>query len=131
VPNVRPRRIAIDFDGTIVKHDYPHIGDPVPHAGTVLRALENEGNTLMLWTMRSGPTLDDAVTYCRRVLGITMKHANIDPTQERWTFSPKLYADVYIDDAALGCPLVDDGSGRPFVDWIVVESKLRTLNLLP
>lgn len=35
------------------------------------------------------------------------------------TSSPKVHADLYIDDAALGCPLIynPDFSDRPYVDW--------------
>jgi hypothetical protein len=48
-----------------------------------------------------------------------------NPTQKEWTSSPKCYAHIYIDDAALGCPLVKGENGeRDYVDWTAVEKLL-------
>ena len=57
--------IAVDFDGTIVSHMYPKIGVDNPNAIRVLKKLIEQGHQLILWTMRSGPELDEAVTYCK------------------------------------------------------------------
>ena len=48
-----------------------------------------------------------------------MNGINEDPDQKEWTQSPKVYANLYIDDAALGCPLIfnPELSDRPFVNW--------------
>lgn len=46
--------IAVDFDGTIVEHKYPQIGRPIPFAFDTLKQLQNENNTLILWTVREG-----------------------------------------------------------------------------
>ena len=53
--------------------------------------------------------------------------ANENPTQKSWTTSPKVHANLYIDDAALGCPLIFDHaiSSRPFVNWVMVEEILE------
>lgn len=131
-----PRIIAVDFDGTIVRHEYPDIGAPVPLAIETLVALLDEGHELILWTMRSdgerqGPTLTQAVEFCR-ANGIDLAGVNANPTQGSWTSSPKAYAHVYIDDAAIGCPLVhpDDG-GRPYADWQAIRDALIERELLP
>ena len=112
--------IAIDFDGTCVTHDYPRIGKDI-HAVNVLKRLVANGHKLILNTMRSGKELDEAVNWFKEN-GIELYGANENPTQKRWTNSPKVYAHLYIDDAALGCPLKMDSnlSDRPFVDWEVV-----------
>ena len=58
--------IAVDFDGTIVEHAYPAIGKPIPFAIDVLKRLQSEcHHQLILWTVREGELLDDAVNYCR------------------------------------------------------------------
>ena len=117
--------IAIDFDGTCVTHDYPRIGKDIG-AVTVLKRLVEAGHKLILNTMRSGKELQDAVNWFNEN-GIELYGANENSTQKRWTQSPKVYANLYIDDAALGCPLRmnSDLSERPFVDWEVVSFLLE------
>lgn len=112
--------IGIDFDGTCVTHDYPRIGKDIG-AVNVLKRLVNSGHKLILNTMRSGVELQEAVNWFKEN-GIELYGANENPTQKSWTNSPKVYAHLYIDDAALGCPLKMDLnlSNRPFVDWEVV-----------
>ena len=117
--------IAIDFDGTCVTHDYPRIGKDI-HAITVLNKLVSNGHKLILNTMRSGKELQDAVNWFKEN-NIELFGINENPTQKRWTNSPKVYAHMYIDDAALGCPLKMDLnlSDRPFVDWEIVSTLLK------
>ena len=116
--------IAVDFDGTIVTHAYPNIGREVPNAIRVLTKLQEQGTQLILWTMRSGDRLDEAVRYCEEK-GITFWGINQNPAQSEWTSSPKAYAPIYIDDAALGCPtLFDKETNRPMVNWRDVEAIL-------
>ena len=57
--------IAVDFDGTIVEHAFPQIGKPIPFAIETLLKLQKEGYRLVLWTVRTGKLLNDAVQYCR------------------------------------------------------------------
>jgi hypothetical protein len=118
--------IGVDFDGTIVEHRYPVIGRPVPGALRWMKQFVKDGAQIVLWTMRSdspqsGPTLTEAVEYLR-ANGIELFGVNTNPTQCDWTSSPKAYCQVYIDDAAFGCPLKESPrvGGRPYVDWNVV-----------
>ena len=108
---------AIDFDGTIVTHEYPNIGRPVPYAIECMKLLQIGGAQLILWTMRSGQPLKEAVDYIEAA-GVQLWGVNENPEQGEWTDSPKAYALHYIDDAALGCPLIRPADGtRPYVDW--------------
>lgn len=118
--------IAIDFDGTIVTHEYPSIGRPVPGAIKTMKELIAQGHKLILWTMRSGETLDDAVRYCENN-GIIFWGINENPEQKEWTNSPKAYANAYIDDAAVTAVLINNPGGRPFLDWVPVAEKLLAL----
>ena len=122
--------IAIDFDGTCVTHDYPRIGKDI-NAIDVLKKLVVNGHKLILNTMRSGKELDEAVNWFKEN-NIELFGINENPTQKRWTDSPKVYAHMYIDDAALGCPLKLDLSlsDRPFVDWEVVSCLLKDNEIL-
>ena len=45
--------IAVDFDGTIVKHRYPAIGEEIPFAIETLKKLAADRHRLILWTVRS------------------------------------------------------------------------------
>ena len=58
--------IAVDFDGTIVEHKYPEIGDEMIFAFDTLKALQKNGHKLILWTFRSGQHLDEAVEFCNQ-----------------------------------------------------------------
>lgn len=115
--------IAVDFDGTVVTHEYPHIGEDAG-AVPVLQELVGKGFRLILLTMRSGKLLDDAVAWFRD-RKIPLYAVNENPQQRSWTSSPKVYADLYIDDSNLGCPLrFVDGCRRPVADWIRVRERL-------
>ena len=97
--------IAIDFDGTIVEHRYPHIGREMPFAIETLKKLTEEGHRLILWTVREGRLLAEAVEFCRE-RGLEFYAVNRDyPEEEKEHnnhFSRKLKADLWIDDRNLG-----------------------------
>lgn len=114
---------AVDFDGTCVTHEYPLVGRDIG-APAVLKRIVQEGGQLILWTMRSGEKLQEAVNWFA-ANEIPLYGVQRNPTQDSWTQSPKCYAQVYIDDAALGCPLSPGLPGeRPHVDWDAVAKLL-------
>lgn len=121
---------AVDFDGTVITHEYPRIGKDIG-AVPVLKALVEQGHSLITNTMRSGKSLDEAIKWFYDN-GIELYGIQNNPTQGDWTTSPKIYADIYIDDAALGAPLKFDSeiSSRPFIDWVKVEEMLKEQNIL-
>lgn len=138
--------IAIDFDGTCVTHEFPKIGKDIGAIPVLKRLVEN-GHQLILNTMRSdrstggdtgdpsisdvtGMFLTDAVNWFKEH-DIPLYGIQSNPTQHHWTTSPKVYAEIYIDDAALGCPLIHPEDGRrPYVDWVEVEKILVKSGLL-
>lgn len=122
--------IAVDFDGTCVTHEYPKVGKDIG-AVPVLKKLTDSGHKIILNTMRSGKELADAIKWFIDN-DIPLFGANENPTQKSWTTSPKVHADLYIDDAALGCPLKMDPtvSGRPFVDWYHVEKYMEESHII-
>ena len=115
--------IAIDFDGTCVTHEYPYIGTDIG-AVPVLKELADAGYRLVLYTMRSGKLEKEAVKWFKDN-DIPLFAINSNPEQKSWTSSPKVFADLYIDDAALGVPLTTSAScTRPYVDWAAVRQLL-------
>lgn len=114
--------ICVDFDGTCVKHEYPLVGADIG-AVPVLKRLVASGNELVLFTMRDGKELVDAVEWFEKN-GIPLYGVNVNPTQHEWTSSPKAYGHLYIDDAALGVPTFTVANERPYVNWKAVENML-------
>ena len=104
--------IAVDFDGTIVQHEYPKIGKEIPFAIDTLKRLQSEfQHLLVLWTMRDGKELEEAVEFCR-ARGLEFYAINASYPEERFEegMSRKVNADLFIDDRSLG--------GLP--DWGVI-----------
>lgn len=95
--------IAVDFDGTIVEHRYPEIGKEKLFAFETLKALQKQGNLLILWTFRAGKELDEAVEYCKKN-GIEFYAINKSYPEEKFdgTVSRKINADLFIDDRNIG-----------------------------
>lgn len=110
--------IAVDFDGTIVEHRYPEIGAERPFATQTLKMLIEDQHQLILWSVREGKLLDDAVEWCRK-RGVEFWAVNKDyPEEEKdknQHFSRKLKADLWIDDRNLG--------GLP--DWGTIYSMIK------
>lgn len=138
--------ICIDFDGTCVAHEYPNIGKDIG-AIPVLKELVEKGHRLILFTMRSDRkkkkkidgqevmveenVLTEAVRWFEDN-GIPLYGVQKNPTQRFWTSSPKAYGHLYIDDAALGCPLIldDPFSDRPYADWVRIREMLVNSDIL-
>ena len=121
--------IAIDFDGTCVTHEYPRVGKDIG-AVSVLKKLVENGHKLILFTMRSqNAYIEDAIKWFNDN-EIPLYGVNTNPSQFRWTSSPKVLADLYIDDAGLGMPLCYTHVELPYVDWIEVEKMLKSKALL-
>ena len=119
--------IAIDFDGTCVDHCFPEIGEDAPNAVDTIRGLIEAEHDILLYTMRSGEHLVPAVQWFKD-RGLFLSGINSNPGQSSWTHSPKVYAHIYIDDTAFGCPLIKPpGFKRYCVDWESVNDKLLSL----
>ena len=97
--------IAVDFDGTIVEERYPKIGAEIPFAVQTLKMLIKDQHKLILWTVREGELLEEAVEWCRQ-RGIEFYAVNKDYPEEdvekNCHYSRKLKADIWIDDRSVG-----------------------------
>jgi hypothetical protein len=108
--------IAVDFDGTIVKHKYPQIGEEIPFAIETLKLIQSElRHQLILWTVREGELLDEAVHFCR-IRGLEFYSVNQNHPESSIANNPrKLMADLFIDDRNFG--------GMP--DWGFIYNSLK------
>lgn len=100
--------IAVDFDGTIVEHRYPQIGKKIPFAIETLKKLQADHHQLILWTVREGKLLREAVEYCRsNGIVFSAVNSNIVPVSQEKMLCPsghckKVIADLFIDDRNVG-----------------------------
>lgn len=108
-------KVAVDFDGTIVENKFPSIGKPMLFAFETMKAMQNRGMLLILWTVRKGKELDDAVEYCRKN-GVEFYAVNANYPEEKFDIdvSRKIEADIFIDDRNVG----------GFVGWSIIWQML-------
>ena len=121
--------LGIDFDGTCVTHEFPEIGRSIG-AERVLKRLVDAGHKLILFTVRDAEYLQHSVEWFK-AKEIELFGINENPQQKSWSQSPKPFAHLYIDDMALGAPLVIPENGeRPYIDWTIVEVILTRAGIL-
>lgn len=126
--------ICLDFDGTVVTHEYPEIGHDIG-AVPVLKRLTDAGHRIILYTMRSHrpygdrDLLQEAIDWFKNN-GIPLYGVNSHPTQNRWTDSPKVHGDLTIDDRNMGCPCKRSYQYGRYVDWAKIEEKLEDMGIL-
>ena len=103
------RKIAVNFDGTIVENKFPLIGPLVPGALVVIFELQQAGHILLLETSRKNQKLKEAIDFC---IKCSLKFEENDGS-----------FDLLISDKAIGCPLIfPKGKGRfPFADWFKIR----------
>lgn len=111
--------IAIDFDSTCVANAFPKIGPDIG-AVPILKKLLSYGHKLILFTVRCDLVLDEAINWFDandiELLGI-----NKNPSND-FSSSPKPYFDLFIDDKALGAPLIKTSiSEDPYINWVEVD----------
>lgn len=95
--------IAVDFDGTIVDHDFPAIGSLRENAAEILQKLDNEGHQIVIWTCRTGQVLEEAYQFLvANKIPFVAINENAPIVKHTFDCLPKIYADLYIDDRQVG-----------------------------
>ena len=95
--------IAVDFDGTLCKNEYPNIGKPNDELINHLKRVQSKGDKLILWTCRVGDKLKDAVDWCKEK-GLIFDSVNEnlpEIIEEFGSDTRKIFANEYIDDKAI------------------------------
>ena len=94
-----PPIIAVDFDGTLVKNEFPEIGEINWFVWEAVQKAQAEGKKIILWTSRTGTMLDNAVDFCtRHGLKFDAVNDNIDEVKALGWDARKVFATMYIDD---------------------------------
>ena len=99
---MKKKIIAVDFDCTLVTDEYPNIGEPIWKIVDWCKKQKLSGHTLILWTCRVGQELDDAITFCNKILGLHFDYVNCNTVENILSHNGrdtrKIYADIYLDD---------------------------------
>ena len=109
--------ICVDFDGTVVEHCYPYIGEESPNCSEIMKRWIDEYQIgFILDTMRDGKELEEAIEWFEE-REVDLYGVGKNPTQEEWTSSNKCHGHFSIDDRNIGCPLMIGSNGHPMTDW--------------
>ena len=113
--------IAVDFDGTIVRSNFPEIKGEVPYAGEVLRRLHKNGHYIIIWTCRCGVNLLDAINWLveHDVPFSKVNDHNPENLQKYGEGGKKVFAHCYIDDRNVG----------GFPGWLEIERLVNEMDL--
>lgn len=129
--------LSVDFDGTCVTHDFPKTGKNIG-AEIVLKEISSYCDIICV-SMRSeeqansmGVDTIQAIKDWFNNEDIKLTAINNSPGQEEWSKSRKIYANLYIDDQFVGCPLQlnEEYSNRPFVDWFKIAVIFANIGLI-
>ena len=110
-----PPILAVDFDGTLVENEFPGIGKPDHVIAGVVRAYQDMGWKIILWTCRTDKMLQDAVNFCKEQLGIEFDAVNDNLPEVQQYFggsTRKVFANMYLDDR--NAALCVGGTSKPF-----------------
>lgn len=130
--------VSVDFDGTCVTHEFPNTGKNIG-AEIVLKQLQENNIDIICVSMRSEEQKDSfGINTIKGIKNwfekenIKLLDINRNPNQDKWSKSRKIYANYYIDDQFIGCPLKFDEeySDRPFVNWYKVAIILSNMGLI-
>ena len=98
-----PKIIAVDFDGTLVTNKHPDIGEPIPETIAALKAEQEAGAKVILWTCRRNEHVIAATNWCREN-GIHVDAVNENLPSMIEFFGEdtrKIFANAYWDDKAI------------------------------
>lgn len=96
--------IAVDFDGTLARGQYPNIDGLYPNAKMYMQALKKDVHYIIINTCRVGDLLLEAINFLLDNQ-IPFDRVNDNKPSEVIFFgsnSRKIHADVYIDDKNIG-----------------------------
>lgn len=93
--------VAVDFDGTLHKGEYPFIKNPNTELIEYLKA-NREKYILILHTMREGEQLEYAKQWLiEQGLEFDYYNENVPDKIFQYGDKRKIYAEIYVDDSAM------------------------------
>lgn len=122
---VKRLTIAIDLDNTVIFHGKEEL---IPGAKAVLQKWKEQGHRLVLWTCRDHAGARAKAAWLMMQHGIVFHSMNA--IEDQPTDSPKVHADLYVDDRAVGCPMMprfdEDGEwAGTIVNWQAIDDLVQ------
>ena len=121
--------IYLDFDGTVVEHEYPDIGKYNKGSFDVIKKLQNSGHEIILNTYRAdcnNGTLEEAIEYLNTSDKIEpvryFEDIKISPEPWNWTVH-KYTGTIFLDDITPGIPTIENPMGYDMVDWNRIDEE--------
>ena len=112
--------LAVDIDNTTIHNTkYPGVGPEVKHALASLTLLQNGGNKIIIWTVRSGAGLENIKKWFKEN-NFTPDGYNHLKGQDSYSTSPKINYDYVIDEKSINAPKNGD-----VIDWLAVMRFLK------
>lgn len=124
--------VGVDFDGTVVKNEFPEVGLEVHDAVQSLEYMRDKGWNIVLHTARCGIYLNAAIKWFRD-RDIPLYGINCTPDQQKFLkghavaeYGVKPHCHAFIDDSAIGAPvMVRSDMLKPYIDWRVAMNWLK------
>jgi len=123
------RILAVDFDGTLAKNEYPKIGEANIRLISMLSQLREQGKVqLILYTCRVDPYLQEAIDWCKlRGLEFDAINDNVQFIKDCWDENgPKPFADWYLDDKSFPIDFDLWRSDATHPSWFICMEALLT-----
>jgi len=124
--------ILLDFDGTVVEHQYPAIGAYNEGCYEVVSALQNAGHEIILNTYRielATEAFDEALQFLNnsgkinKIEKYTIRKLHPEPWNLEKAFQDGV---LYLDDICQGIPLKNAFHSKTLmVDWQEVLKELK------
>jgi hypothetical protein len=122
-------KILLDFDGTVVRHKYPHIGEYNEGCREVLQRLHDAGHHIVLNTMRIHGKYENflaAMKYMKENDLVVHEASNSKKTPKAWDVPRSIETGVlFIDDGAVDTPM-----NGFMVDWKKIEEELSAHGII-
>lgn len=128
-------KIYLDFDGTVVEHRFPDIGRYNEGCFKVIRKLQDAGHEIILNTFRADigeEFLLDALYFLaleQEGIKIAIMSSVLDKKIHPNPWIPSQFKEsevIYIDDIALGSPLIDNTTGKGNrVNWKEIDRQFE------
>lgn len=98
-----PMIVAVDFDGTLCRDEFPAIGVPRERVINRVKHHKEQGHKLILWTCRNGERLQEAIAWCaEQGLEFDAINENLPEIQKAYgQDTRKVFADFYMDDKSV------------------------------
>lgn len=127
--------IYLDFDGTIVEHAYPYIGDDNPNAFKIIKKLQENDHNIILNTYRADidkKALDEALAYINNPINklkpiLEYSINKINPLPWDWKEMKKNKV-IFIDDISPNIPLINTSTGY-MVYWTKIADEFKNNNI--